>query len=356
MMNHNEKTDSVPSDEIRMDSLGSWFQFPFSLIFRNLLWIIPGILLGAVLGWLVSVVWPDRDFVATYTISTEEKNSSAWENLLAQFGMDVSGNSPANVFQGESLVKLFHTRSMIEKALITPTALPSGDIVYLGDYFFVRSKASMLPEFEGFQFVKGDSGIIRGYSSLQDSALWFTCKYVLEEVVSASRPEKKLTFIELNCDDRSDTMAMAMAGKMIQTVGSFYTENLTYKARRNLNVLQQELDSVKKELNKNMYQSSMLNDEDVNATRQVLRVDQNRKLIDLQISMTLFGELTKNIQLAEISLRKETPLIQIIDSPRLPLEYKGLNPCWFWAIGSGLGGMLAILLVLLRNPGVINAR
>ncbi|MFM7380201.1 MAG: hypothetical protein ACKO2X_03725, partial [Bacteroidota bacterium] len=207
---------------------------------------------------------------------------------------------------------------------------------------------------EGFRFAKGDSGILRGYSALQDSALWLTYRYVLKEVVDASRPDKKLTFIQVSCQDRNDTMAMVMAGKLIQTVSSFYTDNLTYKARKNLDVLHEELDSVKRELNKNMYQSSMLNDEDVNATRQVLRVDQNRKLIDLQISMTLFGELTKNIQLAEISLRKETPLIQIIDSPRLPLEHVGLNPRWYWAIGAGIGGMLVMLFMMYRRKDSIN--
>jgi len=353
-MTNTDSNMSQVNDEIRMDTLGQWFRYALVFIFRNLLWVFLGVMLGAGIGWIVSMAWPNRDYVASYIISAEEKNSSAWENLLAQFGMDVSGNNPANVFQGESLVKLFSTRNLIEKALVTPTQLPSGDTVYLGDYFFVRSKANLLKEFEGFRFAKGDSGILRGYSALQDSALWLTYRYVLKDVVDASRPDKKLTFIQVSCHDRNDTMAMVMAGKLIQTVSSFYTDNLTYKARKNLDVLQEELDSVKRELNKNMYQSSMLNDEDVNATRQVLRVDQNRKLIDLQISMTLFGELTKNIQLAEISLRKETPLIQIIDSPRLPLEHVGLNPRWYWALGAGIGGILVMLFMMYRRKDSIN--
>ena len=81
-----------------------------------------------------------------------------------------------------------------------------------------------------------------------------------------------------------------------------------------------------------------------------MRVDQNRKLIDLQISMTLFGELTKNIELAEISLRKETPLIQIIDYPRFPLERTGFDPDWYWAIGAALGALLVMLVLMYRGP------
>ncbi len=338
------------SDEMRMDSLVLWFGYAVVYLKRNLLWILIGVGCGSGLGWLVSLGWPDREYAAIYTISAEEKTSSAWENLLAQFGMDVSGNNPANVFQGESLVKLFSTRNLIEKALITPTILPSGDTAWLGEYFFKRSKEDKLSEFKEFRFVKGDSGILIGYSSLQDSALWLAYRYILKEVMSVSRPDKKMTFIEVSCQDRNDTMAMVMAGKLIQTVSAFYTDNLTFKARKNLDVLQEELDSVKKELNRNMYQSSLLNDGDVNATRQVLRVDQNRKLIDLQISMTLFGELTKNIELAEISLRKETPLIQIIDYPRFPLERTGFDPDWYWAIGAALGALLVMLVLMYRGP------
>lgn len=349
-MNTEKSQTTAKSDEMQMDALVEWLKVAALYLKRNLLWILIGITTGSGLGWLFAFFGPDREYVAVYTISAEEKTSSAWENLLAQFGMDVSGNNPANVFQGESLVKLFSTRNLIEKALVSNTVLPSGDTVYLGEYFFERARAHKLSEFSNFRFAKGDSGILMGFSSLQDSALWLTYRHVVEEVMNASRPDKKMTFIEISCQDRNDTMAMVLAGKLIQTVSSFYTDNLTYKARKNLNVLQEELDSVKKELNKNMYQSSLLNDGDVNATRQVLRVDQNRKLIDLQISMTLFGELTKNIQLAEISLRKETPLIQIIDYPRFPLERKGFDPDWYWAMGGALGALSAVLLLMYRRP------
>jgi uncharacterized protein involved in exopolysaccharide biosynthesis len=61
-----------------------------------------------------------------------------------------------------------------------------------------------------------------------------------------------------------------------------------------------------------------------------MRISHNRAMIDLQISITLFGELIKNLKLAEIGLRKQTPLVQVIEAPRYPLERTGFKP---WQLG-----------------------
>ena len=59
------------------------------------------------------------------------------------------------------------------------------------------------------------------------------------------------------------------------------------------------------------------------------------------------GELIKNLKLAEIGLRKQTPLIQIIERPHYPLEHVGLR-WWQYVLGGlGLGLALAFYLVYL---------
>jgi uncharacterized protein involved in exopolysaccharide biosynthesis len=52
-------------------------------------------------------------------------------------------------------------------------------------------------------------------------------------------------------------------------------------------------------------------------------------------------ELVKQTELARINLRKETPLIQVIDKPILPLKKEKFGK----AKGLVLGGLLAVFLV-----------
>jgi uncharacterized protein involved in exopolysaccharide biosynthesis len=78
---------------------------------------------------------------------------------------------------------------------------------------------------------------------------------------------------------------------------------------------------------------------------QSARVNQNRSLIDLQISISLYGEVVKNLKLAEIGLRKQTPLIQVIESPHYPLETVGMD-VWEYVLGGlGLGLLVSLYLI-----------
>jgi hypothetical protein len=151
----------------------------------------------------------------------------------------------------------------------------------------------------------------------------------------------------VSCAHIDPAVAMLFSETMIETVTEYYIETLTKKARYNLNVLRLEADSVQKVLNRNLQNNASMSDLNLNPLMQRARVGQNRSMIDLQISISLYGELIKNLKLAEIGLRKQTPLIQIIERPHYPLELVGLRWWQYLATGLGLGLCLAFYLVYL---------
>jgi hypothetical protein len=124
---------------------------------------------------------------------------------------------------------------------------------------------------------------------------------------------------------------------------------LTKKARLNLEVLRREADSVRIIMDQNMYSSASSSDLNINPNRASLRIDQNRSLVDLQISVSLYGEIIKNLKLAEIGLRKQTPIIQIVDVPQFPLPKVGLA-LWQWSFVFGFGFSLAYMLFISLLP------
>jgi len=104
-------------------------------------------------------------------------------------------------------------------------------------------------------------------------------------------------------------------------------------------------------MNQNLSSNAMESDLNVNPLKQSLRVNQNRKMIDLQVSVALYGEIVKNLKLAEISLRKQTPLIQVIDAPTMPLDESGYN-WWQWMlIGMLMGFILFGFLIYKKDAG-----
>jgi uncharacterized protein involved in exopolysaccharide biosynthesis len=87
----------------------------------------------------------------------------------------------------------------------------------------------------------------------------------------------------------------------------------------------------------------------VNPLFQSGQVDQFETYVDLQIANALFVEIAKNLTLAEIGLRKQTPLIQVIERPNFPLERSGLAWYEWMGIGSLVGFALGAYLAL-RQP------
>jgi len=328
-------------------SLGSIVQGlenAFKLAKQNwrLLVICPVILalLGLLAGWFLN----DNVKKAEFIIAAEEEGPSGMENLLAQFGLDVGGSNPGGVFEGESLVKLFQIRSLVERSLLTEFN-HKGKKQLLADAIYASMDESKNVKFKDVRFHLERSG----NNAITDSALYLMYKYVKKDMLSVSRPDKKQSFVTVSCVHRDPEIAIATSANIIETVTDYYVETLTKKARHNLNVLKLEADSIQQALNKNLYINAANADLNFNPLMQSARVGQNRSLIELQISISLYGEVIKNLKLAEIGLRKQTPLIQIIEAPHYPLETVGMNVFDYVFGGLGLGLMFAFYLIYKRE-------
>jgi hypothetical protein len=338
MSDQNQK--SILQAEASLESVSKLLLTLLQLVRSNLKTLLIWPLLMGIVAFIFAYFFMPQKFKAEAIIAAEEEAASGLEGLMAQFGLDAGGSNPGGVFQGESLVKLFTTRGLMERTLLQKVAY-KGDSLVLASLFWPHTSHAKKAIFNGVAFSTNRDE----HDALTDSALFLTYRYVQRKVFGVSKPDKKQSMIHVSAVHADPYLADALTNAAINTVTGFYIESLTRKARSNLRVLEQEADSVKRILDENLVYSAEMSDLNVNPARQSLRVEQNRAMIDLQVSVSLFGELAKNLKLAEISLRKQTPLIEIIDSPVFPLEKVGLKP-WQWLLLGMLGGfLLAVYLV-----------
>ncbi len=143
-------------------------------------------LLFGLVGLGVGLVLHTDKKKAEFIIAAEEQGASGMDGLLAQFGLDIGSSNPGGVFEGESLVRLFQIRSLIERSLLT-TVDYQGKPTLLADLVWKDMKASKKSVFNGVKFSADRSK----HSSLTDSALFLAYRYVNNEVLSVSRPDKK---------------------------------------------------------------------------------------------------------------------------------------------------------------------
>ncbi len=304
-------------------------------------------LVGAALGLVYGLANP-RKFQAEMIIAVEDDDSNGWQNLLQQFGIDVGGNNPGGIFKGDALIRLFTTRNMVERTLLQEVEFGDGTQSLLANRLWPQTKMAKAEVFKDLSFPADREA----FTPLHDSAMMLLYRYTAEEVINADKPERKLSLIMLRATHTDKYFAHAYVTTAIDQTANYYVELLTSKAKSNLRVLRREADSVQMLMQKNLISSANSSDLNINPNRAALRVDQNRALVELQVSVTLYGEIIKNLKLAEIGMRKQTPIIQIVDYPQFPLNRVGM-PAWQWAaIGAFIaaGVFLVIASLIPESP------
>jgi uncharacterized protein involved in exopolysaccharide biosynthesis len=138
---------------------------------------------------------------------------------------------------------------------------------------------------------------------------------------------------------------------LVNAVSQFYVETKTKRTISNLAILQYQADSVRNQLSIAISGVAQSNDDipNLNAARQVLRSSGQQRQIDVQANTAILTELIKNLQLSKLALRKETPLIQVIDKPILPLPFEKFGKTKGILVGGFLAGFLAVFGIIVRR-------
>jgi len=154
---------------------------------------------------------------------------------------------------------------------------------------------------------------------------------------------------EYGINIKDELFSKYFAEILVKKVSDFYIDTNTKNSSQTVLVLQRLTDSVRNELNSAITGVASTSDinPNPNPSLQILRVPSQRRQVDVEANGAMLTELVKNLELAKISLRKETPLVQIIDTPILPLEQEKIGKLKGPIIGAILGGILTIIALSL---------
>ncbi len=314
----------------------------FRKIWRRKWTILAFAIIGGGIGWNGVWLYPAK-YKAQMLIAVEEGESSGWQNLLAQFGLDVGGLNPGGIFEGESLVQLFQTRFMVERTLLEKVEI-QGDSVLLVNYLYPYTEWGEDPEFEDVTFTQDRSS----FTPQQDSLLNEIQQFVNQEILDVYKPDKKLSLIHVNTVHENKYFAQAFTEAIVKNTTEFFLESVTSKARANFEVLKAQKDSMEIALKEAIIRNANAQDQSINSVFQRNQVDKYASYVDLEIANALFIEITKNLTLAEIGLRKQTPLIQVVERPIFPLERTGLL-WWEWIlVGGAMGGAFGVYRAIVK--------
>ena len=337
------------NDEISLKELiykaKEWYSY---LLSQWKIIVLAGIV-GATLGLTYSLITKPV-YTATLSFVVEDEKSGGGGlgsalGLASSLGLDMGGGS-SSMFSGSNLIEFFKSRKMVEQTLLTPVTV-EGKRISLAEMYIQnkkwREKWEGKPQFTNLQF---SPNIDRAqFTRDQDSILGAMYSSLAKSSLLVSQKDKKISIISIDMTSENELFAKYFTEALAKNVSDFYIATKSKKARLNMAILEKQTDSIRRELNGAITGVAAANDNTfgLNPALNVRRAPSARRQVDVQANTAILTELVKQTELAKVTLRKETPLIQIIDKPILPLAKERFGK----AKGILMGGILAGFLVVI---------
>jgi hypothetical protein len=319
------------------------------------------IFLAGILGGLVglSFAWSEKPtYKAVLTFAMEEDKGSGGGGLssalglASSFGIDL-GSAGGGAFAASNLTELMKSRLIVEKVLLSPVEI-KGKTISLAEYYIrinqLRKAWEKKPALKNIQFLPGDDR--SKYTLQQDSILQKIHKSLIDkDHLSIMQKDKKVTILSIEVTSEDEQFSKLFCENIAKETSDFYIETKSKKARLNANILQKQVDSVRFELNSAITSVASETDNvyNLNPAFNIKGAPSKKKQVDVQANTAILTNLVVQLELAKITLRKETPLIQLIDRPMLPLVKEKFGKLKSLFLGGFLAGFFTVLyLVILQ--------
>jgi hypothetical protein len=352
-MNHDDSRTINNDGEISFADLKIKIKSGIRYVKSKWLIILIVSILGALLGLGYSIS-KKPIYTAVCTFVLEDAKSGAgleqYAGLASLAGINVGGGNGGGIFQGDNILELYKSRSMIEKSLLSSCNFNGKKQLLIDRYidtYHLRNKWKDNTELIHVSF----NGNPESFSRIQDSIITDLVELFNENTLNVTKLDKKLNIIKVEVATKDELFSQFFTDKLVQNVNDFYVQTRTKKELQNVQILQHQADSVKLMLNYSIHgvASAIEADPNANPLMFTLKETSQKRQVDVQANTAIYSEVVKNLELAKISLRQETPLIQVIDKPVLPLHKNKIGKLKGIVIGLILGLFFALGLIIAKR-------
>lgn len=287
----------------------------------------------------------------TFVLEEGKGASDGWgglASLAGQFGVDMGGSSAGGLLSGDNILLYFKSPSLAREVLLSSFDSSNNASIadiYAYDYELKKSWA------ENEKIGNLDFPILNSnkpYSRLQDSLLQTIINTIITSQFKVARTDKKAGFIDVSITMQNELLAKKYCECIVQKVVERYINIKTQRQNATVQKLQLRVDSIASLLKQKTFSSASLQNSsstmDINPLyRTGTSVAVESTLRDKTLLSTIFASVTQNLEMARFTLSQETPVIQIVDAPVLPLKKEKMSRLKTALLGCFLFSFLMIL-------------
>jgi uncharacterized protein involved in exopolysaccharide biosynthesis len=346
-----DEQHQIDNDEISLKELIQKIQEWIAYLKTQWKLIIGIAALGGIIGF-VYASFQKPSYLATTTFVLEEDKGGGGlggaMGLASSFGFDLGGGG-GGLFTSSNIIELMKSRLVVEKTLLNPVQI-AGKEISLADYYIqinqLKEDWAKKPSLANINFpVNADR---TKFSLVQDSVLNIISSSLTKNNLTIFQKDKKVSIISLTVKTESELFSKLFCEQLVKETSDFYVETKSKKSRLNVDILQHQADSIRAELNSAITGVATASDNvyNLNPAYNVKKTPGTKRQVDVQANTAILTQLVAQLELSKVSLRKETPLVQLIDRPILPLEKDKLGKLKSLILGGFIAGFLTVLYLV----------
>lgn len=297
-------------------------------------------------------------YKSTVTFILDEKGSSVGgglAGLASQFGVDIAGMSGnSGMLVGDNILDILKSRSIIETVFLSKVDSTKGkESQTLADRYleFSGLKAKWIKKGEAagsLTFSKIPEG--GAHTIQQDSILFVLFERLSKKSVQAERLNKKGSIITVSALSSDQVFSKLFSERLVEETRRLYINVKTGVSAANVARLQARADSLKQIMNAKSYQSASLQILDANAAFKTEAVPAEVSQRDRMVAYAIYTEVIKNLEATRMALANQTPVIQILDPSKYPLEDQRMTFLMALSIGIIAGLFACGVFIFLFYP------
>ena len=297
------------------------------------------LIISIISGLVYSSIQKDKfEAVLSFIVEgqSEGPNLSSISGMASQFGLDLGGSS-SSTFSQQNVIELLKSRKVIESTLSKSCIVNNEEDILLNHYISINN---MIEDGENISF----------FSSSKDSITNIIWKEIIDFKIDLSYQNDEANILNLTYTSTNSEFAKNFTELLVEEISQMYSHYQTEKTRNSLKNLELRSDSIFRELKNSERNLARVKDRNLRVINASGRLDEIQYMRDVQVLNAIYLELIKNTELVKMNLLNETPIIQLIDVPVLPLEYSNRSSKLFWVFSFSFLGLFSVsFLIVMRK-------
>jgi hypothetical protein len=256
------------------------------------------------------------------------------------------GSNSDNVFSGDNIITLMQSRRMVQQALFLP--IPDSNQTLLNAFIKHNKLDEGWAQNEKLKNAYPFPSTPEELTLVQDSLFRTIYSSILKNMLNVFKPDKDQNIYAVVTTSENQMFSYYLTKYLVNVTSAFYIDTKTSVAKKNLVMLQKEADSLRSVLGGAITSAGVQTDLtfNLNPAFQVQRSSAQESQARAAALGQAYGQVLQNLEIAKITLQKETPLYQIIDEPTLPLDVNKPGKLTSLLIGGFLAGFLACCILI----------